>query len=694
MATAKRVNGKRLNGHAVLAEEFDADMLVDLHRSGLTEEHARRMRLHYCAESPEGITPTGAGYVIPYFDRAGRPTAFYRYRYLVDTRSGFERLSGAKQRRYTQPADSHPQVYWPPFLDWETYAEGTEPLLLTEGEKKAARSTIAGIPCLGLGGVWSFQNALRGEALLPDLDGVEWEDRPTYILYDSDAADKVQIQAAEFRLARRLLRAGAQVHIVRLPGRGDSKQGLDDFIENEGAEALSDLLSAARPFNDSMALHELNTEVAYVRDPGIIYVLGTGQQVTADAFRSHRFSDRTYTKVIVGDKGSKLEERSTATDWLKWPHRNAVEKLEFEPGQPVITDTGALNLWRGWPYEPRKGDISFWNQLLDHIFKGQPDARKWAEQWCAFPFQNPGVKNRNALVIWGRRTGTGKSLIGYTVGDLYGEAFKEIGDEQIEKNDFNSWANKTQFVLGDDITGNNNRVIANALKRMITREKIEINIKHLPEYFTRDCINYYFTSNSPDAFLLDENDRRFFIHEMAGEPLPDEFYVAFDKWRRSDRGRQALMWHMVNGVDCEGFLHTAHAPMTQAKREMISMTRTDLESWLSTIREEPEMLTRRLGGSDLVTLQELMALYDPQGVHRVTGTTFARKLKELGIPRCDPIDRPAASQIRVAPNGDLVRLYALRNAAHWTAATNNALRAHYESTRKLKMLGAPKKAKF
>lgn len=665
---------------------FDADMLVDLSRSGLDEEDATLLRLKFHEGSPEGITPSAPGYAIPYFDRSGEPTGFYRYRFLVDTRTGFQKLSGEKPRRYTQPPGSLPHVYLPPYIDWDEYLTGADPLLLTEGEKKSARVTKAGIPTIGLGGVWSFQNAPRNEPLIEELDEVNWEGRQVFIVYDSDAGDKLQIQQAEHRLATQLLRKGANPHIVRLPGgSGEDKIGLDDYVQQYGAESLQELCRSTEAFEDSEALFKMNTEVAYVKDPGLIYVIVSGQLVSPTDFHAHRFSDRRYTRAVPTLQGTRLEERSTAADWLKWPSRNAVERLEFEPGQGSITDSGALNLWRGWKYAPRKGDIGYWRRLLDHLFANEPENRRWVEQWCAFPFQFPGTKQRSAVAMWGRRTGTGKSVLGYTLGDLYGDAFAEVGDKQIESSDFNSWARNKQFVMGDDITGSSNRQVANTLKTMITRERIEINIKHVPQYFTRDCINYYFTSNSPDAFLLDENDRRFFIHEMVGLPLSDEFYAGYDSWRRSERGRSALMHYLMHEVDCTGFNPTSRPPMTDAKAEMIGLTRTDLESWLIGVRDDPDSFCQRFGGSDLVTVTELKSLYDPQDAHRVTFVTYARKLKEVGIPRIDPADKPPSTQIRVAPNGDLIRLYALRNAAKWERASHDTLKAYYEKTRGLTM---------
>jgi Domain of unknown function (DUF3854)/Family of unknown function (DUF5906) len=670
-------------------------MLVDLHRSGLDEQDVTTLQLEYCDTAPPGVKPAARGYKLPYFNVDGSLSGFYRYRFLDDTRSGFEKLSGVKQRRYTQPEDTTPEVYLPPYTNWVDYLSDPEgALIITEGEKKAARVSKAGFPTLGLGGVWSFQNAAKNDALLPTLGLVNWADRTVFIIYDSDAADKLQIQQAEHRLARRLVTEGANVYVVRLPPADDGgKVGLDDYVQAHGIEALQDLCESVEPFVDSAALHAMNNDVAYVKNPGIVYVLKTGQLVSPADFKGHRFSDRRYTRVIVGKEGTRMEDRSTAEDWLKWPHRTAVEKLEFEPGEPAITRKGAINLWKGWPHSPRPGNMKPWHQLLDHIFAGAPGNRAWFEKWCAYPVQHPGAKQRNAVAIWGRGTGTGKSAIGYALGGLYGDYFAEIGDKQIENNDFNSWARNIQFVLADDITGNNSRSLANSLKTMISREKLEINLKHIQAYFTRDCINYYFTSNSPDAFLLDENDRRFFIHEVLGKPLDDDFYVEFAKWRESDAGKRALMHYLMNEVDCTGYNPTARPPMTSAKADMISLTRTDLEGWLIGVRDDPDHFCKKFGNSDLVTISELMTAYDPNSVHRVTPITMARKLKEVGVPRADPVDRDPGAQVRVAPNNELVRLYVLRNKTKWLNATSVQLKTGYEGPRKLVMREA-RAAKF
>lgn len=661
-------------------------MLADLDRSGLTEEDAGLMRLRTCREGelPE-IQPPGDGYVIPYFTVDGRVNpALYRYRYLGDPRKGFARLANGKVRRYTQPAGTPPGVYWPPGQNWQQLiAEVGIPLIITEGEKKAAIATKLGLPCIGLGGVWSFRSKARGVHLLPELAAVEWKNRIVCIAYDSDAALNADVCRAEIALCDTLVQLGAQVKVARLPELVEGQKcALDDYLVNEGAERFAKLVEETEPYAQGRELHRLNAEVVYVQDPGVVYVRDTGQVVRASDFTSHRYADRKYTKPVVDTKGMpRLEVRRTAPDWLQWEHRSVARRFVFEPGDDDFTEAGELNLWRGWPYEPQRGDVTPWTELLNFLFRQEPEARRYFEQWVAYPVQHPGTKLRNAVALWGVRKGTGKSLVGYTIGDLYGDAFYEISDQQLDgTSPFNEWARHRHFIMGDEITGNDSRRIANRIKHMVTREKVEINSKNTPQYSIRDCINYYFTAQHPDCFYLEEDDRRIFVHEVRGAALSNEFYTNYNLWRSSAAGRRALMWHLMH-VDTSDFNPMARPPETLAKIEMITNSRTELESWLSVARDHPDLFCSRVGNSDLVTINELIVMHEGEGHRRASPNLIARKLKELGLDPLYPADSPTTAQIFAG--GKLIRLYALRNAAKWKKCTIAQLREEYERSRGL-----------
>jgi hypothetical protein len=682
---AKRVSDK--------SHEVYGLMIDDLARSGLTAADAKAMRLvPYLRDEDPEIFPPGAGYRIPYFTREGAPRSdMYRYRFVEDTRKkGFGALGSAKSRRYTQPSGSPPGVYWPPFADWVRIAEDPSvQLVITEGEKKAAASSKLGVPCVGLGGVWSFRSKSLGTKLLPELATVEWGDRPVYIVYDSDAARNSQVCQAENALAEELTRQGAQVRIVRLPdGTDGSKMGLDDYLVARGADALVELCSATELFSMSSALHKMSSEVIYIRNPGIVMIRKDSQPLRPSDFVNHAYANWQYTRVSAAPNGTpKLETRQTAADWLKWPSRAAAKSIAFAPGEDEITTDGRYNVWKGWPHTPKRGSVRMWNELLDFLCKDSPIAREYVEKWFAYPIQNPGVKLRNAIVFWGSGKGTGKSLLGYTMGDLYGDAFYEIDDSHIENSTFNEWARNRHFVLGDEITGNSARRVANRIKTMITREKIEVNIKNIPQYTVNDCINYYFTAQHPDCFYLEEGDRRYFIHEVKTfRPLPQEFYREYDAWRRSAAGKSALMWHLLYAVDTSDFDPMAAPPVTSDKLAMIADTGTELELWLRDMRDNPNLFCAKFGDSDLVTLNEVTVLYEAEGNPKPSSVLVGRKLKVAGIPLLQPKD---LSTPQVTVNNKLTRFYALRNAQKWAKATSDTLREEYARTR-----GGARKTKF
>ncbi|MGE5444529.1 MAG: DUF3854 domain-containing protein [Ignavibacteriales bacterium] len=90
-----------------------------------------------------------------------------------------------------------------------------KPILVTEGEKKSAKATFEGFPCIGLSGVWMFGDS--DNDFLPDLDQYSWKNRTVFIVFDSDITGKHGVKQAELRLAIELMNRGARVCSVRLP---------------------------------------------------------------------------------------------------------------------------------------------------------------------------------------------------------------------------------------------------------------------------------------------------------------------------------------------------------------------------------------------------------------------------------------------------------------------------------------------
>lgn len=646
-----------------VAETFDlhAAFAAKMQESSIEKDAVRKLGFVQKEHAPAGTPFDEPGILIPYYNMQGSKTKFWRYRYLRQPpKTGFAKLANTKPLRYVQPKGSLNELYLPPVVDWNEVAEEQlRPILITEGEFKAACACIhTPYPCIGLGGVWSWRAGKRRLEMLPGFEEFKWEQRPVYIVYDSDAVTNPDVMQAENALAKALTELGAEPHVVRLPMDDKAKVGLDDYIVKRGADALDVLLEAAEPWVAAKELHRLNEEVVYVRDPGLVMRLDTMQRMSARAFTDHAFSTRWYMEEIVSKQGVKKIKKSAAREWIGWPSRAEVPRVTYAPGEPKVTDSRELNIWPGWGCEPVEGDIAPWKELLDHLFAGQPEARTWFEEWCAYPLQHPGIKMYSSAVLWGLRHGTGKSLVGYTLFKIYGRNATEVGDEELRAT-HNEWAENKQFVMGDEITSGDKRGMADRLKSMITRQQLRLNPKYVPAYTVPDVINYYFTSNHPDSFFIEDDDRRFFIHEVRRPPLPEDWCLRWEKWAGArdtvGPGLPALFHHLLT-MPITTFNPNARAMMTPSKQAMMEAGRSDLATWVAQLKDDPDSVLR-VGGKVapyvLWRADDLLTLYENGRNTRVTGNGMARELSRQGFLR-------ACGGLPVRTKDGSLRLWAVR----------------------------------
>lgn len=663
-------------------------MLADAARSALDKADVAKLKFSPITAKEGGdlkLPSATNGYRIPYFDLDGKPTKFLRVRYLEDTRKGFELHTDKKPLKYGQIPGTVNEVYLPPLVNWRTLFGKEVPLIITEGEKKSACATKHGLPTVGLGGVWCFMAKKAGLRLLPIFDEMNLENRRIYICFDSDAATNPDIVQAENTLAARLTEEGAVVMIARIPPEDGGKLGMDDYILKYGAALFkSNVLDMAFEYGPCSALHGMNEKMVYVRNPGLLYDYANHMKLSAAQFLQHAYSNAWHTVVTQGKDGNKVTRVNTAKAWMEWEHRAELRGLVYRPGDAEITDDGYLNSWSGWGCpEPKKGDVGPWARLLDRLFGGAKEARQWFERWIAWPIQHPGYKMASAAMVWGHAQGSGKTLIGHTLMKIYGKNSAEIKDHDLES-PRNEWAENKQFILADDITGSTNRHLANRLKTMITQKEVRLDPKFIPSYSIRDCINYYFTSNDPDALFLDDGDRRFFIHEVMVGPLPKEQRTEYVAWMESDAGIAALAWHLLN-LDTGDFDPRAAAFETGAKREMKVIAKSELGVWVNRLKEDAKGLlnghSEKFG--DLFTAEELHVIFDPNGEKRATPNAMARELKRAGF------FYPAGDSPLKTAEG-FRRAYAVLNCDDWRTAKYADAVKHFEDHRKM---DAAKKAR-
>jgi ribosomal protein S19E (S16A) len=222
----------------------------------LSENH-RRMLFEESANAPEYVAERGyytaqrrsevpgvfadyqrrSGLVVPMFSPDGESTGY-------QLRPDKPRRGGPK---YETPAGSEVLVDVHPRMI-EEVRSGTGDLGITEGVKKGDALTSRGLPTLALGGVWMWcVPKVKPYKLKPCFDHVRLRGRRVYIVFDSDALTKPEVQQALEALVKALEERGAEVLVAYLEDAPNgSKVGADDHLAAGGT--VSELKMLARKF--------------------------------------------------------------------------------------------------------------------------------------------------------------------------------------------------------------------------------------------------------------------------------------------------------------------------------------------------------------------------------------------------------------------------------------------------------------
>ncbi len=570
-----------------------AAMLTDLKRSGLTAADGKKATYKPLnAKQVQDLTGNhAAGYLIPYYDVAGKKTDYWRVRYTEEVKGAFG-ASKKKPLRYTGPKNALPRFYFPKRVNWQKLNnDASEPLIITEGEKKAEKACKSGLPCFSVPGVWAWRSIKQGVAAIPDFDLIEWQERKVMLCFDNDLMVNPDVIQALNALAHELTSRGAIVVIKLLP-KGPGKIGLDDYLKKRKVSAFLKLKE--EEFSECAELWKLNERLAFVDTLGAVYDFDTRRFYRTKAELLFVFADATYlVKSETTDKNGNVKasfkEKNAAEDWLKWKQKRRYKDIVYMPGCEAVVDE-SINTWLGYGCEPKKGNVKPFHDLLNYLFKDEPELLAWFVQWLAYPLQNPGIKNLTAVLLHSTAQGVGKSFVGYIMSDIYGDNFNVVGQEDLQ-GAFNGWVVNKQFILGEEITGTNSRAQSDRLKNMVTREKLNVKIKYQPEYPIDDRANLLLTSNHVDALFLEETDRRAVIHDINYEANPFEFYERIDCWRENGGGAH-VFYYLLNDVDLADFNPKRPAPTTAAKEAMIALSKSDVDLATQAICEQPNTILR------------------------------------------------------------------------------------------------------
>ncbi len=650
--------------------------LRDLKRSGLSIKDYKRLQFKVLTreETDDFVGEPRASYKIPYFDLDGKRTAYSRVRFLEDRiKKGFSGKGARENFRYSQPFNSAPHIYFPPYFSWRKIAgDPKTPILITEGEKKAACACNKGIATIALGGVYGFKSGKRFQDFIPELQEIEWKGRAVEICFDSDVMLKAEVHQALSTLATTLTQtySPASLEFVFLSAEtaAGGKTGLDDFLVEYGAEKFRKIKRA--PFRANAKVQMMNEKVCWVE-------------------RHHRFFDiknMTFFRNIHELREAYMHEGKEMIDakrhvyvpdlWAESANRRTVRDVIYLPGAPETTDDNDLNLWKAPTCMPKKGSPQRWIDLVHYVMR-EPDYAEWFLRWLAYPIQHPGAKLYQAIFVFGTKQGVGKTFVVDPVMEMI---YGRHNFHRLQSNDLtarhNTYARSSQFVCTNEVwlpEFKDRRSAMSTLKDMITRERVTIDEKYQPQVTYEDHCNYYFTSNHADALVLEKGDRRFFVIESPTKKLPQSDYTELDDWVRNENGASVILRHLQN-LDLEDFNPKGDALQTKWRKEVIGLAMDPLGEFVDNLVSEPKfkfMVNGSMPDLELFRAEDLIKVFEhnnPKYRFNVTSQRMGRLLNTHEIEK---------RNVRVDKESSLMTLYSIFDRDGWADKRNREWAEHY-----------------
>lgn len=293
--------------------------------------------------------------------------------------------------------------------------------------------------------------------------------------------------------------------------------------------------------------------------------------------------DHDRRKIIGYDAMALSRGANLAERWLEHSMRREIdlENLVFDPTQTVDLKTH-INMFEGFPLKPKKDDekAGLALELLASLCFSEPNREElfqWVLRWLAYPLQHPGAKMQTALLFFGEKQGTGKSLFFEgIVKPIYGEYGATGGQNQLDST-YTVWRSQKLFVLFEEILSRQDKYSSIGLiKHMITGRTQPISQKFKDDRDEANHMNTVMLSNEFQAVPLEPHDRRFCVADVRTDLDPE--LLGRIKAVLEDGLIEAFYAFLLEYPLGDFNPHT-WPPMTAAKERVISFGRPDWEAF-------------------------------------------------------------------------------------------------------------------
>jgi phage/plasmid primase-like uncharacterized protein len=298
--------------------------------------------------------------------------------------------------------------------------------------------------------------------------------------------------------------------------------------------------------------------------------------------------DADKRSVIAYDAMALARGSELATRWLGHRLRREIDldKLVFDPTQRVDLDTH-INMFEGFPLVPKK-DARLANLVLALLYSlcsseaNDEEVFDWVLKWLAYPLQHPGAKMQTAMLFFGEKQGTGKSLFFEgIVKPIYGAHGATGGQNQLEAQ-YTHWRSQKLFVLFEEILNRQDKYSHFGLiKHMITGRDMQISQKFKDDRTEANHLNVVMLSNEFQAVPIEPEDRRFQVVE-ARAPLDEQLRLNIKSEIDAGVALSQAFYAFLLEYPLDDFDPHTKPVMTDSKQRMINFGRPDWEAFYLT----------------------------------------------------------------------------------------------------------------
>jgi Primase C terminal 2 (PriCT-2)/Bifunctional DNA primase/polymerase, N-terminal/Family of unknown function (DUF5906) len=382
-------------------------------------------------------------------------------------------------------------------------------------------------------------------------------------------------------------------HVVTAASlQAESAASADDFPEIApdavpDHDTTAELLTQAAELKRSEAFKWLESRLIYVRSHAAYFDTAHHSIIETDRDLAHQF-----TPFMPKTKGGRYDPVKALRESKS---KRVVASVGFHPGQGAmfksIEGDEYVNLYRNRlpePIEPTAAE----RERIEWLFERIDDAtfRDWLKMFYGHVVQFPSVKIKSAPLIWSPTQGNGKTtLLRNVPALLVGQRYSREVTAALLNSDFNDYllnawhVNLAEFRAD---TRGERRTISAKLRAWITDDEIAIHPKGRTAYTMPNHFFVTATSNEDDAAAIDNNDRRWGVHELNSKQFTQsEQRWLYDEFLSLPRAAAVLRHYFLN-LDVSGFNPNGKAPETDARQAMVEASMPADMSYLRRCFEE------------------------------------------------------------------------------------------------------------